>query len=626
METLPGRGYRFLAPVEGVAAQTNRVESIPPKEDPETIIRRQRVVLIGLAAAFAVAALAPFLSRRSDEPSRTTPLRRFAIVPPEAASNPAISPNSRHVAYIAGDKLWIQDLDREHPRVIEGTGGALGPFWSPDSEFVGFHVGTEIKKVAVQGGPAITLCQMSRAGDLFSAAWSADGASIVFSALGGLYEVPARGGTPEQLIEASESEKGKFLVPGLPGAHGRPLWPHFLPPEAASRALLFSFRTAPQIEIVLQNLETGKQGVLATGFRPFYSPSGHVLYQSAHFFGTLFALPFSIESLKPTGAAFPIAEDAGLPSVAVDGTMVYLDFTGVQKRLLWRDRGGNKLGVIGQPQKKIGTLSLSPDGRFVAVEGIESASGGDVWIHDVARSLKTRLTLLDAHSAWPVWSPDGTEIAFVSLRAGSGDVFIKSVDGIGEAKALLAMPLWEGPTSWSQDGKYLVANVTDPKTGEGDIWYLERQADGSFSDAVPYLQGAFYEGAGQLSPDGRHLAYVSNSSGQPEVYVQRFPEGGGTRQVSTNGGTQPRWSEVGSELFYVRGDALMVVSVTTDPTFSAGTVRELFSNPNLAWEWRLPTYDVSADGKRFVLAETLGEPVIRVVENWYEEFRNREQD
>ena len=216
------------------------------------------------------------------------------------------------------------------------------------------------------------------------------------------------------------------------------------------------------------------------------------------------------------------------------------------------------------------------------------------------------------------------KISFTSRprRNGKADVFIQSVEGGGEPDVLVGTPNNEFGTDWSSDGKYLAY-------GKGqDIWYLRRKEDESGYEAVPFIQSAFDENSANFSPDGRFLAYVSDKSGRYEVYVQRFPDGGGRVTVSTNGGVQPRWRGDSKELFYVEDDTLVAVSVTTSPSFSVGAVTRLFEDRGALARARGHHYDVAPDGRRFVLVETLEQPApaIRVVENWFAEFRDREQD
>ena len=550
------------------------------------------------------------------------PLRRFAFTPESLYETTgwrvavAISPNGRHIVHVAGGeetKLWVRDLGREQPRELSGTEGAQGPFWSPDSRFIGFAANQELKKISAQGGPAIALCALP-GGDLKGGGWSPDGDFIAFGSGGPakVYEVPARGGEPKLLFEPE--------VVGITS-------PHFLPLQAAARGIFFELGGPSNRDIAVKNLETGEWEVLAEGAYPVYSPSGHILYQTNRYQSGLWVLPFSIETLKPTGEAFPIAENVGGPSVGADGTLVYLDFWGREgQQLVWRDRGGKKLGVIGQPHESIRFPALSPDGGHVAVRGFED-SNDDIWVHEVDRPLKRRLTFHAALDSRPIWSPSGKEIAFQSFRTGNSDIYSRPADGTGEPELLVGTDVPERPNDWSPDGKYLLYRVDDPENGY-DLWYLKRKEAGGGFDSVPILQTSFNELSAKFSAQGRFVAYVSDQSGQYQVYVRPFPEGEGQWQVSSQGGGQPRWSKDGKELFYVEADNLMAVEVSTRPSFTPGATTRLFQDPNLraAPDHR---YDVSRDGQRFVLVETIESeeakaPSIHVVQNWFAEFRDRQ--
>ena len=506
-------------------------------------LRLQRTVLAG-ALVVALGIIFAMLVRSPEGPPEL-PLRKFSF--PEIADYlaPAISPNDRHIAYEVsrgGDwrRLQILDLASGETRAIEGAEEAEAPFWSPDSNFVGFVSGNELKKVSVQGGPATTLCSLP--GPFWGASWSSDGRSIVFGASGesGLYEVPAQGGAVKRLLEA-EAE---------PGFRN----PHLLPSESGGRVVLLDNGLARETgEIVLHDLDSGRREVLAPGTWPVYSPTGHIVYEVmtvARNSGTLWALPFSLETLTTTGEPFPVAENAQIPSVARDGTLVYVQTSGVgREQLVWKDRKGLKAGVIGQAQDLMIAPNLSPDGKRVAVWGIEN-NNSDIWIHDDARGLKTRLTFHPAREDRPIWSPKGDEIAFASLRNGTADVFTKAADGSGEPQPVVATPAAEFVIDWSRDGKYLALVRMDPSP---DIWYVERKDDKTWGAPAPFVESPFDDREPTFSPDGRWLAYVTDESGRYEVYVQRFPEGGGKRQVSANGGIQPWWRGDGKELFYVEG-------------------------------------------------------------------------
>ena len=404
--------------------------------------------------------------------------------------------------------------------------------------------------------------------------------------------------------------------------------PWFLPGEAKAPGLLFAAgNSIAALSITFKNLETNESAVLVPGFQPVFSPTGHILYQTGYMRGGLWALPFSIETLTPTAEPFPIAEGLARPSVALDGTLVAVDSPqGYQRHLIWVDRASRKLGVIGRPQTDILYPWLSPDGRRVVVSATEGGNQ-DIWIHEVDRALATRLTFDPGAESYPKWSPSGEEIAYSSTQLGLPNVFSRASDGSGEPVSLVSTGMPTFPSGWSRDEKYFLYVVLDPENGQ-DIWYLERKGSGDGFDSRPFLQTEFGESTSRLSPDGRLVTYVSNESGRFEVYVRPFPDGGGKWQVSTNGGASARWSKDGKELFYIEGATLMSVAVSTAAGFSAGAATPLFEHPGF-YGTDSTTYDVAADGQRFVLVEDVeseeaGAPSIHVIENWYEEFRERE--
>ena len=408
-----------------------RSDLAPQKPEVPVVPMRKLRLHQGLLALTAIALLAlAFVHFRETPPEAPeAPLRRFAFTPPEGvrtttfSTNVAISPDGKHVAFItAGSegKLWVQDLDQRQPRAIDGTEGADDPFWSPDSDFIGFAAGGELKKVSVQGGLAIRVCELL-GGSLLGGTWSPDGEVIVFSSGPPyvLYEVPGRGGTPNLLISPEESE-------GSPGGPtGSIVWPHFLPSEAGARVLLFAFGSPSEQTMMVQNLETGQRELLGPGAMPFYSPSGHLVSQSGSLTHDLWALPFSLDTLRATGEGFPISENSRGPTVAADQTLVYLDGSDPgRQQLVWLDRRGEKTGEIGQAQEAIDSPALSPDGLLVAVTATEG-SNQDVWVYDIARGVRTRLSSAPESDRRPVWSPAGDQVAFTSERATRTSSFAK---------------------------------------------------------------------------------------------------------------------------------------------------------------------------------------------------------
>ncbi len=568
------------------------------------------------------------------EPS-AGPLRKFQIDPGVAIEQAVISPNGKHIAYISGStqspatrlmrfvsapKLMIHDLAKGTPREVASpaeTGWpATYPFWSPDSEFVGFRSGSELKEVSVRSGVPTTICNLPRAA---GAAWSPDGNFIVLSAgyPPRLLRVPSSGGSPEPLAGLDDPE-------GQDQGHW---FPSFVPFGRERTMLLFGEGDMSRREIVMFDLESGQKRALAKGAFPVYSPTGHVLYQSAPRDGTLWALPFSSESIEPTGEAFAIAPGGRIPSVSTDGTLVHVSSGPVPDQLVLLDRKGEKVRTIGRPQMAMNNPELSPDGSLAGLRAWDSETeNADIWAHGVFTDTKTRVTFDTGDEGSFAWSPSGKAIAYMKRPAGVWQLFVKSLGGSEPPRPLLASNRNEYISDWSTNGKHILYYHYVDETGV-DIWYLERnERDGEYQ-AVPFLREPFNQYFPKLSPDGRVIAYSSNDSGRYEVYVRPFPGGDDRRQISTNGGGGPRWSRDGKELFYVEGDALIAVPVTTRPGFSFGSPRQLFRKRYLRDSLPVQKFDVTPDGKHFVVVEPVedGPPQkIHLVENWFEEFRGDE--
>jgi eukaryotic-like serine/threonine-protein kinase len=601
------------------ATHTQALLPVPP-----VVGRRIRLMRIGLMVLGGALALSLFLiailsATWLRQSAAEVPLRKLTLAPDAlAADRLQISADGRHIAYLAGTPpgVWIQDLQQAQPRRIEGSEGARYPFWSPGSDFIGFAQGTDLKKVAVDGGPLITVCPLPGTSEFFfTGTWHPDGNSIVFSSgtPHRMYEVAAAGGAPELLIEPDELEQGITYA-----------FPEFVPGAGEAGALLFYAGTVNEGQIVALDLETRERTVLTTGGPFAYSATGHVLYQPTRDDSSvLFALPVDVDSLRPIGEAFPIARHAAYPSVAADGTLVSLDTGNVSDwQFAWRSRSGEQLGVFGQPQSLMWDPSLSPDGKRVLVAALEGDR--NIWVHETARPVKGNLTFDKEPDYAPIWTPDGTEFTYTSLRPGGRQIMVKSAAG-GEARALLSGAAAHLASDWSSDQTLLLFSRADPDRGR-DLWYLRQNEEKDSYEALPFLQSQFNEEAAKFSPDGRFVVYVSDESRRYEVYVRSFPDGEGKSQVSSRGGSQPRWSKDGTEIFYVEDDSLMTVSVNTRPAFSVSAPSKLFTSAGFrASLTYAPQYDVDAAGQRFVTIEAVGEssePFIHVVQNWFAEFKD----
>jgi Tol biopolymer transport system component len=557
-------------------------------------------VLTGIAAGWLL-----WSSRPGEVPLRTFSFTPESLATTDLVRRAVISPNGRHIVYAAGNSLRIRDLDSERARRIEGTENAEGPFWSPDSGSVAFAAGQELKKVAIAGGAPLAIARLP--GAYRGGAWSQDGLVILVSLVsGGLFEVPAAGGNPKQVAVA---ESGAFYSP------------NFVPSPAGERRVVASMGTRGRQTIEWIDLKTGKSETLREGAYPFYSSSGYILFQAGARRPGLWALALSPRTGRPEGEPFPILNEATQFSTSGDGTLVWTDDLARPAVLVWRDRAGKKLWAAASSQSFTRHVGLSPDGTRVAYSA-EEQGNDDIWILDLERQVRTRFSFGPEPDLYPKWTPSGKEIAFSSVLAGRNmDVFLQPADGSGEPRAVIAGPLRETATGWSPDGRILLFQRLDPKTGS-DLWFTRRTPDGAFEQPAPFLRTAFEERDGKFSPDGRNVAYTSGESGRSEVHIRSFPDGGGKRQISVQGGDFPRWSRDGKEVFYRNGDALFAVPVSLQGSFSAGAAVELFRNPGLfaAGEGAYP-YDVAPDGKRFLIAEPddsgkAGPAAIHVVLNW----------
>ena len=297
--------------------------------------------------------------------------------------------------------------------------------------------------------------------------------------------------------------------------------------------------------------------------------------------------------------------------------------------LAWFDRDDKSTAFITQfPGEGAGIRdpALSPDGRLVAFSANQN-SNLDIWIWDIAREVKSRLTTDPADDFAPQWSPTGEEITFYSNRKGNHDIFSVRTDGNSEPRALVATPDEERLPDWSRDGNQMFYDRIDIETGV-DLWLLERAGDSGEWESRPFLQTPFAETNATFSPDSRYVAYVSDETGQNEVYVRSFPDAGRKSTVSPSGGEQPRWSRDGKELFYIEGNTLVAASVSTTPNFSLNSASSTHSAIQLAAVELGRSYDLSLDGRQILISAPVSgdaERQIRVVQNWYEEFRNRGQ-
>jgi hypothetical protein len=358
--------------------------------------------------------------------------------------------------------------------------------------------------------------------------------------------------------------------------------------------------------------------------------AAHLLFRRED---TLMAQPFDATRLKTLGDMFPIADQVtnsvntgfGAFSVSENGVLVYRSGGAVSDReLVWMDRAGKRLSVVGKPCD-FGTMAVSPDEKTVAVT-VRNGSQGDIWLEDLGRSVLSRFTFHAGVSRFPVWSPDGSRLAFAFLSSNSysSDFYQKPAGGNGQEELVLHAGVNGLTEDWSSDGKWIVYSQTGQKTAN-DLWLLPMSGD---RKPVPYLQTPFDEVNARFSPDGKWIAYQSNESGQFHVYVQTVPLSGAKYQISTSGGNSPRWRRDGRELFYVSADQkLMAVPIKLGATIEAGTPQPLFPlSPFPGFSSINSFYQPMRDGQRFLVnvpagGEAAAAPPFTVVTNWKAAFR-----
>jgi serine/threonine protein kinase/Tol biopolymer transport system component len=534
-------------------------------------------------------------------------LRRGGVA--EIDAEVSISPDGRHVTYVESSEgqLWVRDIDQEQARPVPGATNVFRAFWSPDNKFIAYSAGTELRRIPAEGGTPTTITKTT--GPFRGGTWSADGSTILYCDGTGMYTVPATGGPPIRIVQHSHIEQPSFLK--LP--NGR-------------EGFLFQVIGNPpshDIQYMLAG-ETERHAITsATSSNPYpvYSPSGHILYvDGLGSASSIWALPFSLSDLKATGKAFLVAEHGSSPKLALAGTLVYSDVPSDKVNLIWTDRTGKTLSTIGEAQL-YDSPALSPDGRKLVVN-IRGDRGWDLWTQEVGAATFTRFTFDSAFSQTPVWSASGDAIFWGKPVGGKSNIFSKALNGEALAQPEITVTDPGAAPVWSPDGRFLAYETMGSGTGR-DVWYRERAADGRLGEPKPFLQTQFNEDGASFSADGHFLAYSSDETGRPEIYVRSFPSGDGKWRVSTNGGTSVRWRRDGRELFYVEGQQLMAVAVATRPTFSMQAAIPLFGKPTLTS--LNPQYDVTSDGKRFIMRGPIDERplAIHVVHNWFEEFRDR---
>ena len=560
------------------------------------------------------------LHRPSDEPRAVV---RWTYSQKALFAVPVLSRDGTRLEYSelagANPRLALRMMDQVEAKPLPGADNMYFGEFSPDGQWIvafGGQVEVKLKKIPVTGGTAITLADVASPSGV---SWGDDG-TIVFSGGKGLMRVSSAGGTPETLT-TPDGKKGET-------SH---VTPHFLP---GARALLFTIKSGTASQIAVLDLKKGGYRVVANnGLDGRYVPTGHLVYNRG---ATLFAVPFDAGKLAATGSEAPVVEGISTNgpnsntaeyTFSDSGSLVYIEGTSGGAggtTMAWADRQGQQQQAISETVLW-GTGRLSPDGRRIANGVSTSATSAgslqDIWVFDTERKIKTRLTF-GGTNATPIWTPDGRRITYRATVDGKSGIDWVQADGSGKPEQLLGTESEPTPSSWSPDGRLLLYSQSVDKR-PARIWVLP-VSGGVAGKPYPLHDAQAYEADAQVSPDGRWVAYVSQETGQVEVYVQPFPGPGGKERVSTQGGDSVRWARSGRELFYrvFSGEsAVMAVDVQTAPHLQLGLPKVLIKGTFGT------TFDVAPDGKRF-LVELVGgtDPGGRRmvgVDNWFEELKRR---
>jgi len=515
------------------------------------------------------------------------------------------SPDGNVVAFVGralgntNSQLYVRRLDQLQAMPLAGTDDAQSPFFSPDGQWIAFFGGGKLKKIAVTGGAAVTLCDApaGRGGT-----WGDDG-TIVFSpnvSETALRRVSSTGGTPVPLTAEGEVRQAR--------------WPQLLP---GGQAVLFtSSRTVASFndgDLVVQPLRGGSLKVVHRGgFYGRYVPSGHLLYVHD---GTLWAVLFDIKQLAVIAPPVPVIEGVtsnaanGGAQVAVSagGALLYVPGQGTSGvPIHWMDREGKTTPLRAAPSNWT-AIQFSPDGRRLALQ-MGLVRNSDVWVYELARDTLTRATS-DTFNARPVWSPDGRRIVFMSNRGNQDappNLYWQLADGVRDAERLTHSPNAQFPGSWHPGGKLLAFAERNPENNF-DVMILPMEGDETSGwkagQPTVFLKSRFDEREPSFSPDGRWIAYQSNESGHDEVYVRPFPGPGGTWPISSGGGSFPVWSRTARELFYgTTTQQIMVVPYVVEGAAFRADKPRLWSEGRYRFRGISRPFDLHPDGRRFALA------------------------
>ena len=590
----------------------------------------ERVMWIGIIALL-MAVSGWLLLSRPQPPSLRAQINapdkfRFNFVG-DNAGPPIISPNGRYIVFSASaegrNQLYLRSIGALTLHALQGTENATFPFWSPDSRSIAFFVDGKLKRVDIAGGPPVIVCDapQGRGGT-----WGASGVILFAPSFNSpLFQVPASGGTPAAVTKRDAKYTTHRWPSFLPdGRHFVYLAANHVDPSSQDTALFFASLDGKENRLLVS---TRSSAIYA---------SGYLLYVRDN---ALVARSFNPSSGQfqgdPTVLNDDVQVDAGVWrgtfAASENGTLVYQPgASGAGLNLTWFDRSGKQTGTVSVPDA-YRQIELSPDDRKAVVSMGEPLAA--LWVYDLTRNTRTRLTFGNENYSHPAWSPDGSQLAYTQGGGAANDaghsILSKASNGTGEEKHLLSLDpatgMQQALCDWSPDGRYLMFRTGTSGTGDGfDLWILPLFGD---RKSFPYVTGPGDQLYAQFSPDGRWVAYTSNETGRNEVYVAPFPRTGAKWQVSQNGGTLPRWRRDGAELIFAGFSSGQFIAAQVNgrgPDFEVGEIHDLFTINNMSPSIASAQYDISADSKRFLVITTGegGTLPLTLVQNWTAELRH----
>ena len=589
---------------------------------------RERIWMLAAVTAGVLAIGLAIVSGWQFLHSRNVELLQRSLITPMpdtimAATHVAVSPDGTKLVYqgkkAKGEQsLWIRPLDSLTAQELAGTTGAIYPFWSPDSRFVGFFADGKLKKIDAAGGAVMTLCDAhnGRGGS-----WSKTGVILFTPASsGGLFQVSEDGGTATEVWTTDKA--------------GTDRYPWFLPD---GKSFLFYYtekslndRVSKQPNDKVSGIYTMRLGdkapkLLVQGdTAAVYAEGGYILYIRED---NLLAAKFDAASMKMTGAPVPVAEKVGSESgrqkgafaISRNGVLVYSnDTAGDSSTLDWYDLTGKKLETLGPPAV-YGYPRISPNGDWVAFKlPTAQASGNNIWVRDLKRGTQSRLSFgEDDNNVKAVWSPDGKRIAYSSNKG----IVIKDSTGLGAEDLLAGTAALDYPEDWSPDGSELVFFRTSTPVYHPFVYSFKEQ---KVRELMP---AKFITVNVRFSPDGKWIVFQAMDSGRSEIYVMPYPGLDGKYQISVKGGVQPLWRRDGKGIFFVDFDGAMTsVEIKSFQPFTAGNPVTMFTPHIARIQTSFTLYDVAADDKRFLIegaVDNAKEVPLVLVNNWEAGLKNK---